>query len=214
MKTPPQRFIPSKSGLVTSVAFCHFCHFCLPCQIYLTLGLITPHILWKLFYYNIEMAQLNRKHISTIYRCANTERKHVRVRCVSCLIRDFKASVPQVKPHSVIWDQNWNQFILKPQRESWRKLENFFVLFFTCTFYFCCACSIGREISLTGCLRISFSSDADRHADLSGSPLKSKSTRKPLACIIGYLGGYFLIEEKLGEQYLYLITGYSKLIYL
>uniref|UniRef100_A0A673T2P6 Metastasis associated 1 family member 3 n=2 Tax=Suricata suricatta TaxID=37032 RepID=A0A673T2P6_SURSU len=28
---------------------------------------------------------------------------------------------------------------------------------------------------------------ADRHADLSGSPLKSKSTRKPLACIIGYL---------------------------
>ncbi|KAK2507674.1 hypothetical protein MC885_011712 [Smutsia gigantea] len=29
--------------------------------------------------------------------------------------------------------------------------------------------------------------DADRHAELSGSPLKSKSTRKPLACIIGYL---------------------------
>ncbi|MBZ3873889.1 Echinoderm microtubule-associated protein-like 4 [Sciurus carolinensis] len=28
---------------------------------------------------------------------------------------------------------------------------------------------------------------ADRHAELSGSPLKSKSTRKPLACIIGYL---------------------------
>ncbi|KAF6104925.1 metastasis associated 1 family member 3 [Phyllostomus discolor] len=28
---------------------------------------------------------------------------------------------------------------------------------------------------------------ADRHADLSGSPLKGKSTRKPLACIIGYL---------------------------
>ena len=52
----------------------------------------------------------------------------------------------------------------------------------------------------TGCLRVSFSSDADRHADLSGSPLKSKSTRKPLACIIGYLGGYFLIEEKLGEK--------------
>ncbi|CAH6778043.1 Mta3 [Phodopus roborovskii] len=28
---------------------------------------------------------------------------------------------------------------------------------------------------------------ADRHAELSGSPLKSKSTRKPLSCIIGYL---------------------------
>uniref|UniRef100_A0A286XEC8 Metastasis associated 1 family member 3 n=2 Tax=Cavia porcellus TaxID=10141 RepID=A0A286XEC8_CAVPO len=28
---------------------------------------------------------------------------------------------------------------------------------------------------------------ADRHAELSGSPLKGKSTRKPLACIIGYL---------------------------
>ncbi|KAL0621082.1 LOW QUALITY PROTEIN: Metastasis-associated protein MTA3 [Plecturocebus cupreus] len=28
---------------------------------------------------------------------------------------------------------------------------------------------------------------ADRHVELSGSPLKSKSTRKPLACIIGYL---------------------------
>ncbi|XP_072491856.1 metastasis-associated protein MTA3 [Notamacropus eugenii] len=28
---------------------------------------------------------------------------------------------------------------------------------------------------------------ADRHSEVSGSPLKSKSTRKPLACIIGYL---------------------------
>lgn len=160
------------------------------------------------------MARLDRKHISTIYRCVNTERKHVRVRCVSCFIRDFKASVPQVKPHLVIWNQNWNQFILKPQRKLWRKLVDFLVLFSTCTFYFCGVCSTGREISLTGCLRVSFSSDADRHADLSGSPLKSKSTRKPLACIIGYLGGYFLIEEKLGEQYLYLITSYSKLTYL
>lgn len=42
-------------------------------------------------------------------------------------------------------------------------------------------------------------SDADRHAELSGSPLKSKSTRKPLAYIIGYLGAYFLIEEKLNN---------------
>ncbi|XP_078005619.1 metastasis-associated protein MTA3 isoform X2 [Phascolarctos cinereus] len=28
---------------------------------------------------------------------------------------------------------------------------------------------------------------ADRHSEVTGSPLKSKSTRKPLACIIGYL---------------------------
>lgn len=144
------------------------------------------------------MAWLDRKHISTIYRCMNTERKHVHGRCVSCFIRDFKASVPKVKPHSVIWNQNWNQFILKPQRKLWRKLVDFFffVLFSTCTFYFCGMCSIGREIRLTGCLRVSFSSDADRHADLSGSPLKSKSTRKPLACIIGYLGGYFFNRRR------------------
>lgn len=63
------------------------------------------------------MAWLDRKHISTIYRCMNTERKHVHGRCVSCFIKDFKASVPKVKPHSVIWNQNWNQFILKPQRK-------------------------------------------------------------------------------------------------
>lgn len=48
------------------------------------------------------------------------------------------------------------------------------------------------------------SSDADRHAELSGSPLKSKSTRKPLSCIIGYLGGYLLTQGDL-ERHLYVL---------
>ncbi|RLW06909.1 hypothetical protein DV515_00004069 [Chloebia gouldiae] len=36
-------------------------------------------------------------------------------------------------------------------------------------------------MSFVGC------DDADRHCELAGNPLKIKSTRKPLSCIIGYL---------------------------
>lgn len=156
------------------------------------------------------MPWLGRKHSSTVFQMG-TYRKKARVckMCVCCT-RGFKVSVLQVPPsfsnsgpeletafsnptgrHAGVWwifcgISHWHPLSLQCVENRQRNQPHW----------------------LSPCFLLS--SDADRHAELSGSPLKSKSTRKPLACIIGYLGGYFLIEGKFQRTifvpYMYLAT--------
>lgn len=93
---------------------------------------------------------------------------------------------------------------LKPERKLRRNLMMNVLHCFPLAPFVSAMCVVEVEKSASLVVSMFLSSDADRHAELSGSPLKSKSTRKPLACIIGYLGGYFLIDKKLKEPFLYL----------